>query len=129
MVTALAVLFGATASLFAQAGSEKDPLVVIQSAEPTGLDPVNNRTVPAYNVTLHNLRFPSAEDSRRTDGTGPGRELCERKRYLLAVQTQVGVTFHNGEALTADAVKYTIDEIFNPRINPPGPTISIGSTR
>ncbi|MDD3981678.1 MAG: ABC transporter substrate-binding protein [Spirochaetia bacterium] len=114
MVTALAVLFGATASLFAQAGSEKDPLVVIQSAEPTGLDPVTNRTVPAYNVTLHifDSLLLKTPDGQTVPALAESYVKESDTSWLFKLRS--GVTFHNGEALTADAVKYTIDEIFNP---------------
>ncbi|HEY9055334.1 MAG TPA: ABC transporter substrate-binding protein [Rectinemataceae bacterium] len=114
MALALAVFFGANASIFAQAGSEKDPLVVIQSAEPTGLDPVTNRTVPAYNVTIHifDSLLLKTPDGQTVPALAESYVKESDTSWLFRIRP--GVTFHNGEALTADAVKYTIDEIFNP---------------
>ena len=114
MMIALAVFLGASASLFAQAGSEKDPLVVIQSAEPTGLDPVTNRTVPAYNVTLHifDSLLLKTPDGQTVPALAESYVKESDTSWLFHIRP--GVTFHNGEALTADAVKYTIDQIFDP---------------
>ncbi len=114
MMIALAIFFGAGVSLFAQAGSEKDPLVVIQSAEPTGLDPVTNRTVPAYNVTLHifDSLLLKTPDGQTVPALAESYVKESDTSWLFHIRP--GVVFHNGEALTADAVKYTVDQIFDP---------------
>ncbi len=114
MAAIVAMLFGSNAGLFAQAGSEKDPLVVIQSAEPTGLDPVTNRTVPAYNVTLNifDSLLLKTPDGQVVPALAESYVRESDTSWLFKLRP--GVVFHNGEALTADAVKYTVDKIFDP---------------
>jgi peptide/nickel transport system substrate-binding protein len=114
----LAAIFAAicgSAGLFAQApGSEKDPLVVIQSAEPTGLDPVTNRTVPAYNVTLNIFDSLLMKTPDGQDVPALAESYVHESDTSWLFHLRPGVVFQNGEPLTAEAVKYTVDEIFDP---------------
>ena len=108
-------MVGPGTGLFAQqAGSEKDPLVVIQSAEPTGLDPVTNRTVPAYAVTVNifDSLLRKEPDGRNVPALAESYLKESATSYLFRLRS--GVLFQNGEPLTADAVKYTVDKIFDP---------------
>ncbi len=115
MVAALAVICGSHNSLFAQAaGSEKDPLVVIQSAEPTGLDPVTNRTVPAYNVTINIFDSLLMKTPDGQDVPALAESYVRESDTSWLFRLRPDVVFHNGEPLTADAVKYTVDKIFDP---------------
>ncbi len=113
LFAALALLAGAGLSA-APAGSEKDPLVVIQSAEPPGLDPVTNRTSPAYNVTLNvfDSLLMKTPDGRDVPALAESYTAESDKSWLFKLRP--GIVFQNGEPLTADAVKYTIDQILDP---------------
>ena len=113
-VAALAVMLGSGAALSAQAGSEKDPLVVIQSAEPTGLDPVTNRSVPAYNVTLNIFDSLLRKNPDGQNVPALAESYVRESDTSWLFHLRAGVQFQNGEALTADAVKYTVDKIFDP---------------
>jgi peptide/nickel transport system substrate-binding protein len=109
-----AMVVPATGLSAQQAGSEKDPLVVIQSAEPTGLDPVTNRTVPAYAVTINifDSLLRKEADGRNVPALAESYVKESATSYLFRLRA--GVLFQNGEPLTADAVKYTVDKIFDP---------------
>ena len=112
------VLIGITAvqqPVFAQtAGSEQNPLVVVQSAEPIGLDPIVNRTGPAYNVTIN--VFDSLLRKTRDGENVPGLAQRYEKESPTAwvFHLRRGVSFQNGEPLTAEAVRYTIATILDP---------------
>ncbi len=97
-------------------GSMRDPLVVVQNAEPSGLDPVLNRTGPAYNVTINvfDALLRKSRDGRNVPGLAESFERDTPTSWIFHLRS--GVTFHNGEALTAEAVKYTVEEIFNPNV-------------
>ncbi len=92
----------------------QDPLVVIQSAEPVGLDPVVHREGPTYSVTIN--IFDSLLRKTRDGQNAPGlAESFERDTDTSWIfHLRPGVQFHNGEPLTAAAVKFTIDRIFDP---------------
>jgi peptide/nickel transport system substrate-binding protein len=114
LAAVFAAICGST-GLFAQApGSEKDPLVVIQSAEPTGLDPVTNRSVPAYNVTLNIFDSLLMKTPDGQDVPALAESYVRESDTSWLFHLRPGVVFQNGEPLTAEAVKYTVDEIFDP---------------
>lgn len=106
---------GVPTALFAQkAGSEADPLVVVQSAEPSGLDPILQRTVPSYSVTINlfDSLLEKTADGRNIPALAASYTRESDTSWLFKLRA--GVTFQNGEALTSDAVKYTVDQILDP---------------
>jgi peptide/nickel transport system substrate-binding protein len=114
-LAAVAAMAGICTGVSAQqAGGEKDPLVVIQSAEPTGLDPVTNRSVPAYAVTINifDSLLRKEPDGRNVPALAESYVRESDTSWLFRLRS--GVVFQNGEPLTADAVKYTVDKIFDP---------------
>ncbi len=114
MVAAGAMLVSGFSAFAQQAGSEKDPLVVVQSAEPTGLDPVAHRSVPSYCVTMNifdSLLLKTA-DGRNVPALAESYVQESDTSWLFHLRA--GVKFQNGEPLTADAVKYTVDKILDP---------------
>ena len=94
--------------------SAQDPLVIIQGAEPPGLDPTIHREGPTYSVTIN--IFDSLLRKTRDGQNVPAlAESFERDTDTSWVfHLRPGVQFHNGEPLTAAAVKFTIDRIFGP---------------
>lgn len=111
MAIVLQPVFGQTA------GSEDDPLVVIQSAEPTGLDPVLTRTVPAYNVTINvfDSLLRKTRDGRNIPALAESYEYNRPNEWTFKLRR--GVKFQNGEAMNAEAVRYTIQTILDPATN------------
>ena len=113
MAIALQPVFGQAA------GGEHDPLVVMQSAEPTGLDPVLTRTVPAYNVTINvfDSLLRKTRDGRNVPALAESYEYHSANEWTFKLRR--GVQFHNGEAMNAEAVRYTIQTILDPVTNSP----------
>ena len=97
--------------------SAQDPLVIIQGAEPPGLDPTLHREGPTYSVTIN--IFDSLLRKTRDGQNVPAlAESFERDTDTSWVfHLRPGVQFHNGEPLTAAAVKFTIDRIFGPDLD------------
>lgn len=109
------VLLGMLAMLVGgNQASAQDPLVIIQGAEPPGLDPTIHREGPTYSVTIN--IFDSLLRKTRDGQNVPAlAESFERDTDTSWVfHLRPGVQFHNGEPLTAAAVKFTIDRIFGP---------------
>lgn len=95
------------------------PVVVMQSADAKTLDPTQNRETPTFNV-LFNLF--DALIFKNPDGTfAPA--LAESWRAVDDITWEFklrdGVTFHNGEPLTAAAVEYSVNRILDPDANSP----------
>ncbi|HUX13895.1 MAG TPA: ABC transporter substrate-binding protein, partial [Spirochaetia bacterium] len=114
-LVALAVVAGPLTGVFAQqAGSESDPLVVVQSAEPTGLDPVVHREGPTYNVTenIFDSLLRKTPDGKDVPALAESYVHESDTSWLFHLRS--GVVFQDGEPLIAEAVKYTIDQILNP---------------
>lgn len=116
----LCLLVGAIAlqPVFAQvAGSEQDPLVVVQSAEPTGLDPILNRSVPAYNITINvfDSLLRKTADGQNVPALAESYEHDSPNEWVFHLRR--GVTFQNGEVMNAEAVRYTIATILDPATN------------
>lgn len=90
-------------------------LIVVQSAEPTGLDPTVHREGPTYNVTINifDSLLQRNRDGSITPALAQSYEALEGENAWI-FYLRPNVTFHNGEALTAQAVVTTIDRIFNP---------------
>ncbi|TVR01616.1 MAG: hypothetical protein EA403_10230 [Spirochaetaceae bacterium] len=92
------------------------PLVVVQSAEPPGLDPSLHREGPTYNVTINifDSLLRKTPDGRNVPALAESFEREGDRAWVFRLRQ--GVTFHNGEPLTAEAVKFSIDRIFDPAL-------------
>jgi peptide/nickel transport system substrate-binding protein len=114
-------LFGATGAIAIAAGfsgaaraQSKDRLVIGMSLEPPVLDPTRNAAAAIREVTTPTI-FESLGRIDRTGGIGPG--LAEKwtisedgKEYVFRLRPNV--KFHDGEALDASVVKFTLDRLF-----------------
>ncbi|MDC7125192.1 MAG: ABC transporter substrate-binding protein [Spirochaetales bacterium] len=96
------------------AGSEKDPLIVVQSAEPTGLDPIVDRSVPSYSLTINifDSLLEKTQDGRNVPALAESYDQESDTSWLFHLRK--GVKFHNGEDFNATAVKYSIEKILDP---------------
>jgi peptide/nickel transport system substrate-binding protein len=115
LLVAVVTVVGPHAGLFAQqAGSERDPLVVVQSAEPTGLDPITHRENPTYAVTnnIFDSLLRKTPDGQNVPALAESYARESDTSWVFHIRP--GVVFQNGEPLTADAVKYTVEQILDP---------------
>lgn len=92
----------------------KDRLVIGMSLEPPVLDPTRNAAAAIREVTCPSI-FESLGRIDRTGAIGPG--LAESwtispdgKEYVFKLKS--GVKFHDGEAMDAAVVKFTLDRLF-----------------
>ena len=108
IVALMGILMG-TAALAADG-----ELVVVQGAEPTGLDPTLHREGLTYNVTMniYDSLLQRNRDGSIVPALAESFETLEDENAWI-FHLRPGVLFHNGEPLTADAVVATVDRIFN----------------
>ena len=118
MLTVLLVLF-CSAALFAGGSSEsstaavtgyKDTITVGQGADVTSFDPHIGKETPAVAVTNH--IFDTLVDTNPATGEVVPQiaekwEVVSPTSYRFFIRK--GLTFHNGEALDADDVKFSLD--------------------
>ena len=92
-------------------------IVVIQGAEPTGLDPTVHREGPTYNVTINifDSLLRRNADGSITPALAESFERVGNTAWIFHIRH--GVSFQDGEPLTAEAVKFTIDRIFDPKLH------------
>jgi peptide/nickel transport system substrate-binding protein len=97
----------------AAAPGEPSEVVIAQSADPTTLDPHDHRETPTGVVVRH-IYDPLFERSA-DDPSQMNPVLAEswemNSDTELEIRIKSGVQFHNGEAFTADVVKYNIDRV------------------
>ncbi len=95
------------------------PLIVMQSADAKTLDPTMNRETPTFNVLLnvfdgllHKNADGSFEPALATEW-----EAVDATTWKLALRQDV--TFQNGEAFDASAVKFTVEHLLDPDVKSP----------
>lgn len=120
LIACSAVGGGSTAS--ESEGTQAKELVIATGADPTTLDPRKTWSGPGYSINSH--IFEPLVFRKITDGKvsieGVLAESYENVDELTWKFTlREGVKFHNGEPLTADAVKFTLESIQDPDFNTP----------
>ncbi|MBS3813136.1 ABC transporter substrate-binding protein [Candidatus Bipolaricaulota bacterium] len=91
-------------------------IVVIQGANPTGLDPTVHREGPTYNITINifDSLLRRTADGDIVPALAESYERETDKSWVFHLREDV--KFHNGEELTAEAVKFSVDRIFDPEL-------------
>lgn len=95
------------------------PVVVMQSADAVTLDPTMNRETPTFNVlmNLFDALLFKEPDGSFSPGLATSWEAVDDTTW--AFELREGVTFHNGEPFTAEAVVYTVERILDPETASP----------
>ena len=105
--------------LAAAPGIAKDTLVVIQEAEPVGLDlmrsSIQTTMSPCYNI--HDTLFEPQEDATIKPALAEKWEKVDDLTYKIFLRKDA--TFHNGEKVNANAVKFSFDRVFDEKIQCP----------
>jgi len=115
----LAIL--AVLALAAGPGSAKeaDTLVVIQEAEPVGLDLMMSsiQTTMSACYNIHETLFHPQEDASVTPALAEKWERLDDLTWKITLVK--GATFHNGEPINSEAVKFSFERISDPEIKSP----------
>jgi peptide/nickel transport system substrate-binding protein len=95
------------------------PVVVMQSADAVTLDPTMNRETPTFNVlmNLFDALLFKEPDGSFSPGLATSWEAVDDTTWTFELRE--GVSFHNGEPFTAEAVVYTIERILDPETASP----------
>lgn len=100
-------------------GSKSSTLSVGLFAEPDSLDPATMRLIPSYQVTTaiyDQLLWKFAGSDDFVPGLATSYDVSpDGKTYTFKLRD--GVTFHDGTAFDADAVKYSFDRLVDPKTN------------
>jgi peptide/nickel transport system substrate-binding protein len=102
--------------------AESGTVVVAQGVDPTTLDPQNHQETPASNLAV-NL-FDSLLERDHDLKIVPGAALSYRNVSPTAWEFKLrpGIKFHNGEPLDAEAVKFTVERMVDPKLKLRGST-------
>lgn len=102
--------------------TEEFELNVASGADPISLDPRKTWVGAGYSINYHvsePLVFRQIE-GKKVNIYGVLAESWEQRDNLTWVfELKQGVKFHNGEPLTAEAVKFTMDSIMDPNFQTP----------
>lgn len=103
-------------------GDVSDVLIIATGADPTSLDPRKTWSGPGYSMNAHMLEplvFRKIEDGQVSIVGVLAEEFENIDELNWRFTLREGVTFHNGEPLTAEAVKYTFETILDPDFGSP----------
>ena len=115
----LAVLWVAVLAVQPAAAKDSDTLVVVQEAEPVGLDIMQSsiQTTMSVGYNLHDTILKPQEDATVKPGLV---EKWEKLNDLTWKFTLVkGATFHNGEPIDAAAVKFSFERLMGDALKSP----------
>src|SRR5512139_643722 len=115
ILTALLGLFLVGSALAAA----PDTLVVVQEAEPVGLDLMQSsiQTTMSVCYNLHDTLFHPQEDATVKPALAEKWEKVDDRTWKITLRK--GATFHNGEPVNAEAVKFSLERILNPELKSP----------
>jgi peptide/nickel transport system substrate-binding protein len=96
------------------AAAAAKPLVVMQSSDPTSLDPVMRRETVTYNVTMNifDSLLLRKGDTKLSPALATSWTQLDPTTWEFKLRK--GVRFQNGEPFDAAAVKFTLDRILDP---------------
>jgi peptide/nickel transport system substrate-binding protein len=115
------VLLGLLGALFVSPALAAEPgtLVVVQEAEPVGLDLMQSSIQTTMNVcyNLHDTLFHPQEDASVKPALAEKWEKVDDLTWKITLRK--GATFHNGEPVNAEAVKFSLERLLNPELKSP----------
>lgn len=100
-------------------GAMADTLVVVQEAEPVGLDLMQSsiQTTMNVNYNLHDTLFHPQEDASVLPALAEKWEQLDELSWKIFLRQDA--VFHNGEPINAQAVKFSYDRIMGDELQSP----------
>lgn len=116
---ALTVLTIALAPVAAPAAGAPGTLVVAQEAEPVGLDLMRSSIQTTMNVAynVHETLFHPREDAGIEPALATGWQQVDERTWKITLRK--GATFHNGEPINAEAVRFSFERAKNEKLDSP----------
>lgn len=98
---------------------EAGTLVVVQEAEPVGLDLMRSsiQTTMSVCYNLHDTLFSPQEDATVKPALAEKWEKVDDLTWKITLRKDA--TFHNGDPVNAEAVKFSFERLSNPAIDSP----------
>lgn len=101
------------------AASTKDTIVIAQGTDAISLDPHKHTTYPTQNVLWHIYEPLVMMDAQGRYQSGLATEWKTLDDTTWQFKLRPNVKFHNGDALTAEDVKFTFERALNPDTKTP----------
>ena len=101
------------------AAAAGDTLVVVQEAEPVGLDIMQSsiQTTMSVGYNIHDTLLKPQEDATVKPGLAEKWEAVDDLTWKFTLVA--GATFHNGEPINAEAVKFSFERITSDALKSP----------
>lgn len=98
---------------------DADTIIVAMKAEPVGLDFMRSSLDDTMSVcrNIHGFLFAPQEDASIKPALAEKWEKIDSLTYKITLNK--GLTFHNGEPLNTEAVKFSFNRVFDPEIKCP----------
>ncbi|MCP4103991.1 MAG: ABC transporter substrate-binding protein [Desulfobacteraceae bacterium] len=115
----LLAVVGLILTLSAPSVLAKDTLVVVQEAEPLGLDMMRSsiQTTMSVCYNLHDTLFAPQEDASVKPRLAEKWEKTDNVTWKIFLRKDA--VFHNGEPVNAHAVKFSFDRAFDKKLKNP----------
>jgi peptide/nickel transport system substrate-binding protein len=115
----LLVVIGLALGAYPAAAAGADTLVVLQEAEPVGLDLMQSSIQTTMNVcyNIHDTLFHPQEDATVTPALAEKWEKVDDLTWKIMLRKDA--VFHNGEPVDAAAVKFSFDRINKEELKSP----------
>jgi peptide/nickel transport system substrate-binding protein len=103
-------------------GAPAGTVVIAQGVDPTTLDPQNHQETPAANLATNMFDFLLERDQDLKIVPMLAESYKIVSPTVWEFKLRKGVKFHNGEPLDAEAVKFTVERIVDPKLTLRGAT-------
>lgn len=119
MLISLLAVIGLALGVYPAAAAGSDTLVVMQEAEPVGLDLMQSSIQTTMNVcyNIHDTLFHPQEDASVTPALAEKWEKVDDLTWKIMLRKDA--VFHNGEPVDAAAVKFSFDRINKEELKSP----------
>jgi peptide/nickel transport system substrate-binding protein len=117
--TILGILLALVLAVGPALAKDKDSLVVVQEAEPVGLDIMQSsiQTTMSVGYNIHDTILKPQEDATVRPGMVEKWEKVDDLTWKFTLVK--GATFHNGEPINAAAVKFSFDRLMSDALKSP----------